>query len=419
MKWKLQLPRGQTTYPTIIWLLGIGSFINVGGLSLLWPVNAIYIHSILRQPMTVAGFVLMIYSGAGFVGSVLGGWLYDRLGATRVLSIGLILSAVSIIIPVFLHGWWVYIGVMAVFGTTCAMPFPAMNALAGNAWPQGGRKAFNFIYVANNLGVAAGTAIGGVLAAWSFQTVFWGIAISYAFFLLVVLTVFRPHFKRVVRQPHAQASVTAEGVVQSAIPLSPLPWGTILVLLTAFVLSWSIYVQWQSTISVYMQSLGIPLAEYSVLWTLNGLLIFFAQPLVHWVVQRYPSLTIHMIGGVLLFAAAFLLLLFGHQYTWFVLAMVVTTTGELFAWPAVPAAIAKVAPEEKMGMLQGLVSSSATAGRMVGPVLGGYLYDHASMHAVFLFAVVGAALPILLFVLYHRLTAGERLPGQFRQSFFH
>lgn len=419
MKWKLQLPRGQITYPTIIWLLGIGSFINVGGLSLLWPVNAIYIHSILRQPMTVAGFVLMIYSGAGFVGSVLGGWLYDRLGATRVLSIGLILSAVSIIIPVFLHGWWVYIGVMAVFGTTCAMPFPAMNALAGNAWPQGGLKAFNFIYVANNLGVAAGTAIGGVLAAWSFQTVFWGIAISYALFLLVVLTVFRLHFERVARQHHAQASVTAEGAVQPALPLSPLPWGTILVLLTAFVLSWSIYVQWQSTVSVYMQSLGIPLAEYSVLWTLNGLLIFFAQPLVHWVVQRYPSLTIHMIGGVLLFAAAFLLLLFGHQYTWFVLAMVVTTTGELFAWPAVPAAVAKVAPEEKMGMLQGLVSSSATAGRMVGPVLGGYLYDHASMHAVFLFAVFGAALPILLFLLYHRLTAGERLPGPFRQSFFH
>lgn len=432
MKFRFSRPRGQTSYPTVIWLLGLGSFINVGGLSLLWPVNAIYIHSVLHQPMTIAGLVLMIYSGAGFVGSFLGGWLYDRIGATRVLVIGLVLSAAFIVIPVFNHGWWVYVAVMAFFGMTCAMPFPAMNALAGHAWPDGGRLAFNFLYVANNLGVAAGTAIGGVLAGWSFRAVFWGIAAAYILFLLVVLTVFRSRFDTVRQRNTAAISLpevnpaagsadaantetlAASKRMDGSYPLrGVIPWGTVLVLLVAFILSWSVYVQWQSTISVYMQSLGFKLSEYSVLWTLNGLLIFLAQPAVQWVVRRYPSLTLHMVGGVALFGAAFVLLIFTRRYEFFVLAMVITTAGELFAWPAVPAAVAKVSPEERMGTLQGLVGSSATLGRMLGPVVGGYLYDHASMHAVLLAAAVGTVLPLTLYVMYHRLTAGEHLsPGQ-------
>lgn len=411
MKLRFGAVTGPSSYPSIMWLLGLGSFINVGGLSLLWPVNAIYIHGVLGRPMTVAGVVLMIYSGAGFIGSFLGGWLYDRIGATRVLTIGLTLSALAILIPIFDHDWWVYVAVMAVFGMTCAMPFPALNALAGHAWPEGGRAAFNFLYVANNLGVAVGTAVGGVLAGWSFRAVFWGIATAYLIFLLVVLAVFRQRFET----PHQRHKLTPANVVNSVNHriLQVIPWGTVVILLLAFILSWSVYVQWQSTVSVYMQSLGFPLTEYSVLWTLNGLLIFLAQPIVQQVVQRYPSLTLHMVGGVALFGLAFALLLFTHRYEFFVLAMVITTAGELFAWPAVPAAIAKVSPEERIGTLQGLVGSSATLGRMIGPVLGGYLYDRATMHAVFLGAALGTLLPLALYLLYHRLTAGNPLsPGQ-------
>ncbi|GMA51694.1 putative MFS-type transporter YttB [Alicyclobacillus contaminans] len=368
----------------------------MGGLSLLWPVNAIYIHSVLHQPLTVASLVLMVYSGAGFIGSYVGGRLYDALGATPVLVAGLVLSAILILIPVATADWYTYIAVMALFGATCAIPFPVLNAMAGHAWPEGGRRAFNFLYVANNLGVAAGTAVGGVLAQWSFDTVFIGICAAYLLFVLLVVGVLRKPFARIseVRRQHAAA---ADDQVSMAVQ-PRVPWVPVVVMFIGYVSAWMVYVQWQSTISVYMKAIGYPLTMYSVLWTLNGLLIFALQPLISRIVARWSSLSAHMIAGTLLYAVAFGLLIRGNQYPMFVAAMVVTTVGELFVWPAVPAAIAVLAPDNRLGTLQGLVASCATLGRMIGPVIGGVLYDHTAMANVLVVMCCATVLPAACFI---------------------
>lgn len=398
-------------YPAVVWLLGLGSFINVGGLSLLWPVNSIYIHSVLHKPLTVAGLVLMVYSGAGFIGSFLGGWLYDRIGAVPVLVAGLAVSVGSILLPVFSPNWLVYVVVMAVFGTACAMPFPVLNAMAGHAWPEGGRRAFNFIYVANNIGVAAGTAIGGVLAQWSFRAVFIGIAISFTVFLTLVMSVFRARFRVMHEQGRRLQEETAAAEEQAALP--SVPWVPILILFSGFVLSWAIYVQWQSTISVYMQAIGYPLTAYSVLWTVNGLLIFVLQPLMAVIVRRVPTLSIHMMVGLVLYAAAYAMLVGSHSYAVFVAAMVVMTVGELFVWPSVPAAVAQLSPVHRLGMLQGLVGSAATLGRMIGPVIGGYLYDRISMAHLLGFLVFSTAIPFVCYLVFDRLfRRSPSAPGQ-------
>src|SRR6056297_2669942 len=188
-------------FPADIWLLGLGSFVNITGLSLLWPINAIYIHTQLGQTMTVAGLVLMLFSGAGFIGSFISGWLYDKIGIVPVLLIGLGAAGALITIPIFVHSFSIYIVVMGLFGLASSMPFPALTTMAGQAWPEGGRRPFNFIYVTNNLGVATGTALGGVLAQHSFHTVFAGIMLAYLAFLLLVITIFRSRFRR-YHAPH-------------------------------------------------------------------------------------------------------------------------------------------------------------------------------------------------------------------------
>jgi predicted MFS family arabinose efflux permease len=396
-------------YPPILWMLGLGAFINVGGLSLLWPVNSIYIHSVLDKPLTVAGFVLSVYSGAGFVGSCLGGWLYDRIGATPVLLLGLVISALVILVPVVSANWYVYVLVMAVFGTVCAIPFPVLNALAGHAWPEGGRRAFNFVYVVNNLGVAAGTAIGGVLAQWSFTAMFIGISVANFIFAALVLTVFRKAFAGVSRAGAAAESGLSETVSVDVLP--SVPWVPIGVLFLGFTLAWSIYVQWQSTISVYIKTLGYPLSWYSLLWTLNGALIFVLQPMMSLVIRRVPALGVHMVVGTVLYALAYALLMVGHAYPIFVAGMVVMTLGELFVWPSVPTAVTQLAPPHRLGLLQGMVGSCATLGRMIGPVVGGCLYDHVPINTLLLILSAATVVPALCFVVFGRLCRRSSMPS--------
>ncbi len=392
--------RQLTGFPLAIWFLGFGCFINISGLSLLWPVNAIYVHVQLHQPMTIAGLVLMIYSGAGFVGSFVGGWLYDKFGAIRVLVAGLLLGAATILIPAFNHGWVVYIFVMVVFGVACSVPFPVLSSLAGHAWPEGGRKAFNFLYVANNLGVALGTALGGFLAQKSFSSVFVGISIAYMVFMILVLTVFRRPFNQI----YHRATHTKESKHKVEMHTQSIPWGALSTLFVGYIVSWAIYVQWQAVISVYMQAIGFSLSSYSVLWTLNGILIFVTQPFVSFVVKRCPSLIVQMIGGVILFGISYVVLIYFREYSAFVLAMVLTTFGEIFVWPAVPSAVAEISPQNRLGMLQGLVSSAATFGRMVGPLVGGILYDLGSVHLVLICSVLALIFPVVLFILFRKLS---------------
>ncbi|SHK86583.1 MDR family MFS transporter [Alicyclobacillus tolerans] len=396
-RWK---KRALGNVPLVLWLLALACFINVGGLSLLWPVNSIYIHVKLHQSMAVAGFVLMVYSGAGFIGSLLGGWCYDRFGPVLTLAGSSFLAAISILLPVFYQHFAVYVGVMAVFGVLCAVPFPVLNALAGHAWPEAGRKAFNFLYVSNNVGVAIGTAIGGFIAAHSFDTVFYGIFLSYLLFVILTLTVFRRPFQKVYQHRSVHGHESIENVA-SRLETASIPWGAIGILLAGFIVTWSVYVQWQSTISVDMQALGYPLSAYSILWTINGALIFLGQPVVSFVVRRVPSLTVHMVGGVIGYILAFLLLALSHDYIAFLLAMLLTTFSEMFVWPSVPAAIAQLSPPRKLGFLQGLVSSGATFGRMIGPFYGGYMYDRDGINGVLHVSLLLLVLPIFLFLLFH------------------
>ncbi|MCL6600900.1 MAG: MFS transporter [Alicyclobacillus macrosporangiidus] len=412
--------RGRTwvqAVPPLVWLLMTCSFLNVAGLSLLWPVNAIYIHEVLGQPMTIAGTVLLVYSGAGLAGSFLAGAGYDRFGALPVLSAGFAVCAASILVPLGIRGWVPYMGVMAIFGLACAVPFPVLNALVGHAWPAGGRRAYNFMYVANNIGVAAGTALGGVVAQRSFASVFWGIALANVLLLVLLWTVLRsalwqlrngrvehrgraqeaPARGREQDQPVADPSWTAPSTVE----MDGVPWRLVTLVLVGFTVGWAIYVQWQSAISVYMQDLGFPLAAYSALWTLNGLLIFALQPLVGAVVRRVPNLAWHMVTGVALYAAAYALVASWHSYSAFVTAMTVMTLGEVLAWPSVPAVIGQLAPPHRLGFLQGLVGSTATLGRMVGPIAGGWLFDHAGVQSLLWTAAAACVLPALCFAGFH------------------
>jgi MFS family permease len=386
-------------FPGVVWLLGFASFINMAGLSLLWPVNSIYIHTVLHKPLTDAGLVLMVWAGAGFIGSFCGGWLCDYFGAAGVLGGSLSVACVVIMFPVFTSGWWAYIGVMAVFGIACAVPFPILNTLVGHAWPEGARRGYNFIYVASNLGVAVGTALGGVLAQWSFRAVFVGIAISYLVFFLLVVTVLRSRFAQVHRATKTQAQVTER---MRTTDVGVIPWVPILMLFVGIMMVWSVYVQWMCTIPVYMQALGYPLSWYSLLWTINGLLVFALQPAVAVVVRKFPSLSLHMTGGVILYIGAYAIVAVGTGYGNFVVGMVIMTIGELFAWPAFPAAVEQMAPAYRLGVLQGMIASAGGLGRMVGPVIGGYLYDRVVATTMLWFFILGGLAAVLCFVLFHR-----------------
>ncbi|MGE5577528.1 MAG: MDR family MFS transporter, partial [Syntrophothermus sp.] len=404
--------------PRLIWILALGGLISSIGAAFVWPLNTIYIHFYLEKPLTVAGLVLMLQAGAGIAGQLAGGALFDKFGGKVVMVTGLFLAAGMLTVIGLVRVWPVYVVAMGFLGVSYGLIDPATNALVAHAWPEGGRHGFNFLYVARNAGVAIGTAIGGILAGISFRLAFLGnAAAAFVYLLLVLRSVPKKLPVAQEKMPdHSTAGTEnsrqidpGEGSTEKISATNAVNLGLI-ALGVSFI--WMSYAQWQAVISVYMRTLGYSLAAYSLLWTINGVLIVAGQPLIIAVVKRWlKGLRAEMISGTLLFAAAFVLIWRHPRYEWFIAGMVILTLGEMLVLPALPAAVGELAPKGRMGLFQGVLGGAASAGRMLGPVGGGAMYDRWSPPGVLAAAALLCFAAAGLFGLYSAIHHGSKRVG--------
>ena len=131
------------------------------------------------------------------------------------------------------------------------------------------------------------------------------------------------------------------------------------------------------------------LSQYSLLWTINGLLIVAVQPIIQPIVRMWEHKLKHQLTlGLVLMSASFGIVAIAGDFKMFVAAMVVLTLGEVFFTPVIPLLANKLAPEGKQGFYQGIVNSATTIGRMVGPLVGGFMVDMYGMQVLAIFLVI-------------------------------
>ncbi|WP_332649485.1 MDR family MFS transporter [Lysinibacillus sp. 54212] len=381
--------------PKRVWFLIVGMFFNTVGSSFLWPLNSIYIHNHLGKTLTIAGIVLMLNSLAGVIGNLLGGFLFDRIGGYKTILFGVTANLSILGMLTIWHDFTQYIVFLTLLGFTSGIIFPSMYALIGSTWEEGGRRAFNTMFLTNNVGVAIGPALAGIIADINFEYVFVTNFATYSIFFGIVIAT----YKRFDRVGIAPKNVIAE----SAGIHAKTPMYAILILSISLVLCWLSYTQWSATISSYTQELGMSLSQYSVLWTINGLLIVAVQPIIRPLVLYWEDkLKNQLVLGLLLMSASFVLVYFAGDFKMFVAAMVVLTLGEVFFSPVIPAIANKLAPQGRQGFYQGIVNSATTLGRMIGPLLGGVVVDIYGMGVLALMLTVVLVVAIIPCLLYDR-----------------
>jgi MFS family permease len=380
--------------PRALWLLIIGMAVNVTGSSFLWPLNTIYIHDHLGKSVTVAGIVLMLNSAASVVGNLFGGKLFDKIGGYKSILAGIFITLAALIGLTFWHEWPQYVIFLTITGFGSGIVFPSMYAMAGTVWKEGGRKAFNAIYVAQNLGVAAGAALGGFVASFSFELIFLGNTIMYVIFFLIAFF----GYKTITPTSNTTTSVIQEKqVIKNHTRLTAL-----LILCLGYLLCWVAYVQWQTTIAAYTQEVNISIEQYSILWTINGAIIVIGQPFMNQLIKSVKSIKTQIIIGTVIFVISFAVAASAEKFMWFIAAMAILTIGEMLIWPAVPTIADQLAPKGRAGFYQGIVNSTATGGRMIGPLLGGLLVDLYGMSMLFTVMIGLFAITIVTTLTYDR-----------------
>lgn len=467
------MPRGMMSKYTgemkvFIW----ASMINSTGGALMWPLTTLFVHTQLNRPLADAGFVILMQMLGGFFGQLLGGGLYYRLGVRRLL-IGA-LAATSLLqlsLVVTAHAdWWLYVTTMTVLGLTNSASMPAIQSFVGFRWADRRDELFNVIYVGNNVGVALGTALSGVLADISFNLTFVLNGLTSAGFALFFYRFLRGQNEEAAAAgavngaavkgapvngtsvdgasvngvsangaPINGASVNGSMADGSSVKGDPadganreektaaaraqrgvLPERSLWEKLSAYriylfmsvgsLFIWLANSLWGTGVAPHIADQGMNFSMYSLLWTLNGVLIFAAQPITSWMKRTIAvPLTSQLTWSAIFYGLAYVVIWFLPFYSGFLLAMALATLGEMLVSPAVPAFLSARAGREAP-FYMGVSGGIASIGRMIGPYVLGLTYDHSGLDGVSFISVLIAVLAILSFVAHAALQRKERSP---------
>lgn len=374
--------------------VALASLLNNTGAAFLWPLTTMYMHNYLHESLTTAGIVMLFISICMMAGNYLGGWLFDRWDQYKTAVLGVSLSTLAIFALIFEHGWPWFAVLMMLNSFGDGMNMTIVNSYGSLVSAHSSRYVFNYIYMAYNVGVVIGTLAVGVLLPISVVLVFSVAAVFYGLLMLVVIFALNVQ----VKLPAKAAAVKRSQATRSHHRILVLIW-LILINYTTIHLSYSL---WESVMAVHMTNMGIPFYAYSLLWTLNGVLIIVGQPLVN-KLSPYIKLSNQIMVGLLIFASSFLLLIFARSLWAFALDFVILTVGEMTSFAGLPAWISQLTTVNETGHYQGLLNITMSIGRAIGPLYGGFVIDQGNYQDLFVsvFLLIAGTLLVVFGYLLH------------------
>lgn len=377
----------------LIWLI-VGELATWIGASFIWPLTSVYLNKELHISLSIIGVVLFCNCAGNILGSIIAGRLYDKLNPYPLILWGLGLDAGVLFLMAAFHGWpeyWVWLTLTGFLG---GWNGTLINSVATSLRKYPGRYVFNILYFAQNLGVVTGTLIVGYLYDFSITLLFVIAALLFVVALINAIFNYRP----IIAFHKERVQKGQSGEKQKAEPMPKRNFIMTMVFFTTLGVTWLMYMNWESNLSVYMVSLGIPFHLYSLLWTLNAGVIVIMQGILARFPHIFKNLFHQIIFGIFMFSLSFVTLVFAKDFAHFALSMFILTLGEATAFPAIPAYANDLSPLTSKGKYQGANMVAAGIGRAFGPLFGGLVIDHAGYIPFFWVAAIVIALMIVVMI---------------------
>jgi MFS family permease len=353
--------------PSTYWLIWTGTLINrLGGFVI--PFLTLYLTNQREIPVSQAALMVSLFGAGSFIAQLTGGEMADRLGRRPVMLTSFLVTPVAMVTLGFAHA----IPLIAV--STFAVGFftdlyrPAVGAAIADLVPSEYRtRAYGYNYWAINLGAAIAPVVAGLLANYNYLALFIGDALTTLAFGLIVFFGIRE--TRPAETQQAKHATAHERLKQ-------LKSEPILLLFSLLALFFGIvYMQGFVTLPVDMGSHGLGPEQYGLAIAMNGFLIVLVSIPVSNMAVRWPRFGAMAVSAVLL-GLGFGFTVFANSALLFALSVGIWTLGEIAASAVAPAIIADLAPVKLRGLYQGIFGSAWGLAFFIGPLLGGWVYEH-------------------------------------------
>lgn len=344
------------------------------GIGLIMPITTLYIHNVLHMSLVVAGYTLLLFSGAMALGNLIGGQLFDKWRSKPLMYISAIIIVIALFLLTLYPYWPIYPILLMLYGAGLGILNASINSYLAFLQKYDA-NIFNNGYWAANIGMGLATFLSGIFFSINIQLVFG----SSALLFLLALFIIKSQFASI----DALRSSGTENSFHKTLNMHTI--GYISLLSLTMIIIWVCYEQWNSNVSVLMTNNGISVKKYSILFTISTIEIVAVQPFI---VRLFPKTfngdKLRVILGVLTFTLSYLLIINTNDYWRFVLGITFVSIGEILALTAIPSLLNHYANDTNRDTIQAIGSLSGSIGRALGPLLGGFMITSFSFDTTFL-----------------------------------
>ncbi len=316
--------------PPLYWLLWTGTLVNRLG-TFVVPFLIIYLTGQRGIAVAQAATVVSLFGLGSFVAQLVAGELADRFGRRPVLLLSLFSTPVMMMVLGLARSVPLITASTLIVGFCTDLYRPASAAAIADLVPSHARlRAYGYNYWAVNVGAAIAPVMAGDLAHIDYLLLFVGDALTTLAFVFGIISM-----------------------------------------------------QSYTTLPAAMQTRGLGPQQYGLAIALNGALVVLLSIPFNHAAGRWPRFRLMAMAGVLL-GTGFGLYALASSLALYAAGVAIWTLGEIGSAAAAPAIIADLAPSDKRGVYQGVFHSGYSLAFFAGPMLGGWVYQHAGARPLWL-----------------------------------
>lgn len=382
-------------------LMFLTVFIDLIGFGIIIPLLPLYAEKFGADATTV-GLLLMSYSLMQFFFAPMWGRLSDRIGRRPVLLISLAISAIGYSI------WGAATSLEMLFVSRIVAGFGNANLAVAQAYiadvtPEDYRsQGMGMIGAAFGLGFVLGPAIAGIASKFGIAPNMLG---YFAAFFSVVDLIFTA--LKLPEPENRQPSSHNPFSLGMGFYFKTLFNKKYALNLFIFFIATFAFANMETTLVLLTSKFyGFTMEDNSWLFVGLGLIMVFVQGfLIRKIGKIYPDSLLISLGTALI-AIGLILTPITHNLVVLCIALIILATGSGINNPSNSSLLSKLAPADETGGVMGIGQSMATLGRILGPVVGGYLFDHVGPSSPYW---VGAAVMGVAFALSFRLPRIQKI----------
>lgn len=359
------------------WLLSFIMLINRSG-TMVIPFMTLYLTGKeMGRTLSEAGIVMGLFGLGAIVGAYFGGRFSDKIGFFNVQLFTLFFGGIMFII----------LGQIKSYPLICVCTFilssvneafrPAnSSAIAFYSLTQNRTRSYSLNRLAINLGWAVGASIGGILASYNYELLFWidgltNIGAALLLFYFLKPTGLTPKEKQKDEILPAKQSAYKDKQYLSFI-----------LLVTLFAMC---FFQLFTTIPKYFRD-GLHLSEKYIgfIMAINGLIIVLLEMVLVYTLEKRKRLVFYIsIGTIICSLSYFSLLIPGNAKFVTLLMILLITFGEIIAMPFMNTYWTMRSNEKNRGQYAALYTIAWGIAQTLGPLLCSLLVDASSFTVLF------------------------------------